>query len=34
MSSPTALAGQKPITAFGLNQRSSTIWRNMSCASS
>jgi hypothetical protein len=29
MSSPTALAGQKPITAFGLNQRSSTICRSM-----
>jgi hypothetical protein len=34
MSSPTAFAGQKPITAFGLNQRSSTIRRSMSCASS
>ena len=34
MSSPTAFAGQKPMTASGLNQRSSTIRRSISCASS
>jgi hypothetical protein len=34
MSSPTAFAGQKPITAFGLNQRSSTMRFSIACASS
>ena len=34
MSSPALLAGQKPMIAFGLNQRSSTICFSISCASS
>ena len=34
MSSPIAFAGQKPITALGVNQRSSTMRFSIACASS